>query len=507
MITVEQHEHIRRMYHLEQQSARQIARELGLSRRTVTKALRTDEAPSYRLNQQRPAPRLGPYKARLEELLQENRRLPRKQRYTAHKLFELLQAEGYSGSESTIQAYGVRWRKAQRAPKVFLPLEFEPGQDAQVDWGEAQVILAGVQQTVQVFVMRLNYSRRSFVMAFPSQKQEAFFEGHVRAFAHFGGVPHRLSYDNLTTAVKPLIEGRTREEQRAFIAFRSYYLFNSHFCTPGQGHEKGGVEHSVGFSRRNFLVPMPRVASFEELNRFLLEQCCRDDVRVVHGQSMSIGAAWKSEQAYFQPLPKRPFACCVTRQVKLTPYSQVVYETNRYSVPVEQARRELVLKAYAFHGEILREQEVIASHARCYEREQDIFDPLHYLTLLEQRPGAFEYARPLRAFRHEWPPAYHRLLQRLKENWPEGRGVKEFVRVLRLHQEHSARLIAQAVERALEYGCVHADGVIHCLHALEQPQLELPALDLSEQPQLAEVGMQPVQLQQYEQLVERMAHA
>jgi len=127
--------------------------------------------------------------------------------------------------------------------------------------------------------------------------------------------------------------------------------------------------------------------------------------------------------------------------------------------------------------------------------------------LLEQRPGAFEYARPLRAFRREWPPAYHRLLQRLKENWPEGRGVKEFVRVLRLHQEHSARLIEQAVERALEYGCVHADGVIHCLHALEQPQLELPALDLSEQPHLAEVGMQPVQLQQYEQLVERMAHA
>jgi len=104
--------------------------------------------------------------------------------------------------------------------------------------------------------MRLNYSRRSFVMTFPAQKQEAFFEGHVRAFEHFGGVPHRLSYDNLTRAIKPLVEGRSREEQRAFIAFRSYYLFSSHFCTPGQGHEKGGVEHSVGFSRRNFLVPI-----------------------------------------------------------------------------------------------------------------------------------------------------------------------------------------------------------------------------------------------------------
>lgn len=144
-----------------------------------------------------------------------------------------------------MQGYAVHWRKTHRRPATFLPLEFEPGQDAQVDWGEAQALIAGVPQTVQVFVMRLNYSRRSFVMAFPAQKQEAFFEGHVRAFEHFGGVPHRLSYDNLATAVKILVEGRIREEQRAYTAFRSYYLFSSHFCTPGQGHEKGGVEHSV----------------------------------------------------------------------------------------------------------------------------------------------------------------------------------------------------------------------------------------------------------------------
>src|SRR3989440_8278383 len=140
-------------------------------------------------------------------------------------------------------------------------------------YGEAQVILDGVQQKVYVFVMHLSYSRRTFVMAFPASKQEAFFYGHVRAFEHFGGVPHRLSYDNLSSAVKPLVEGRVREEQRAFVAFRSHYLYESHFCTPAQGHEKGGVEGSVGFSRRNFLVPMPRVASFEELNCHLLAAC------------------------------------------------------------------------------------------------------------------------------------------------------------------------------------------------------------------------------------------
>ena len=159
----------------------------------------------------------------------------------------------------------------------------------------------GVQQKVFVFVMHLSYSRRTFVMAFPLEKQEAFFYGHVRAFEHFGGVPHRLSYDNLSSAVKPLIEGRVREEQRAFMAFRTHYLFESHFCTPAQGHEKGGVEGSVGFSRRNFLVPMPRVTSFEELNHQLLVACRRDDVRVVHRQSHEHWASLVGRAAVLAP--------------------------------------------------------------------------------------------------------------------------------------------------------------------------------------------------------------
>src|SRR5947207_11962665 len=304
MITLEQYEQIRRMHYLEEKSGREIARLLGISRQTVAKALQSEHAPEYTLKKAREAPRLGPYQKQLDKLLEENGRLPKKQRYTGHKLFELLQAQGYTGSESSVQNYAVRWDKAHKRPATFLPLEFEPGQDAQVDWGEAQVILDGVQQKVYVFVMHLSYSRRTFVMAFPASKQEAFFYGHVRAFEHFGGGPHRLSYDNLSSAVKPLIEGRVREEQRTFVAFRSHYLFASHFCTPAQGHEKGGVEGSVGFSRRNFMVPIPHVASFEDLNAHLLAECQRDDVRVVQGQAMSIGEAWQAERAYLHPLPK-----------------------------------------------------------------------------------------------------------------------------------------------------------------------------------------------------------
>jgi len=394
MITLEQYEQIRRMHYLEEKAGREIARLLGISRQTVAKALQREHAPEYTLRKPREAPRLGPYQEHLDKLLEENGRLPKKQRYTGHKLFELLQTQGYTGSESSVQMYAVRWRKAHKRPATFLPLEFEPGQDAQVDWGEAQVILDGVQQKVSVFVMHLSYSRRTFVMAFPASKQEAFFYGHGRAFEPFGGVPHRLSYDNLSSAVKPLIQGRVREEQRAFVAFRSHDLFASPFCTPAQGHEKGGVEGSVGLSRRNFLVPMPRVASFEELNRHLLAACRRDDVRVVHRQSVSIGQAWQEEQPSLRPLPWRPFECCVTRQVHLNGDSQVTYETNRYSVPTEQARQELTLKASPFEVQVLCEGTLLARHARCYAREQDVFDPLHSLWLLEQRPGAFEYARP-----------------------------------------------------------------------------------------------------------------
>ncbi len=397
MITLEQYEQIRRMYHVEEQSERAIARQLCISRQTVSKALQAEHPPEYTLKQLRPAPRLGPYKVRLDALLAENAHLPKKQRYTAHKLFELIQAEGYQGSEASVQMYGVRWRKTHKRPATFLPLEFDPGQDAQVDWGEAQVILAGVQQTVQVFVMHLSYSRRTFVMCFPAQKQEAFLSGHVRAFEHFGGVPHRISYDNLGAAVKPLIEGRVREEQRAFLAFRSHYLFSSQYCTPAQGHEKGGVEGSVGFSRRNFLVPMPHVESYAELNESLLKQCLRDDVRVVRGQAISIGQAWQQEQPVLRPLPKRAFDCCVTRQVHLTPYSQVSYDTNRYSVPAEQARKILTLKAYPFTVEIYDEDQLLARHPRCYGREQDVFNPLHYLFLLEMREGGLRVRQTLTA--------------------------------------------------------------------------------------------------------------
>jgi transposase len=563
MLSVEQHALIRQLFFLDQVSARQIAVRLNVSRNTVKKALDNSTAPTYTLQKPRPQPKLGDFKTLIDGLLLENSRLPRKQRYTSRKIFELLVAKGYSGSYSGVNLYVVQWKKSNKAPKLFLPLAFEPGQDAQVDWYEAKVFLNEVLTTVQVFVMWLAFSRRIFVQAFPAQRQEAFFEGHVNAFEFFGGTPHRISYDNLA-AVKVLAHGRIREENRAFTAFRTYYLFESHFCTPGQGHEKGGVEASAGVSRRNFLVPLPHVTSYQELNALLLERCRANDARRVSRQPNTIGELWQQERPLLRPLPAIPFECCVRREVRLNPYSQVTFETNRYSVPVETARPALVLKAYPFRVDILASYspgisqdavaagagtdpsrsrgagdgsgKILASHPRCYGSEQDIFDPLHYLGLLEQRPGAFEYARPLAAWRREWPPVYHRAKELLVQKWPDGRGFKEFIQILKLHQNHSSQAVEAALLQTLEWGCLHYDGVLQALQLQLQPmasasglgrivnlpavasnkktanraavegrygmqQLSFGELDLSDKPHLAAIRNVPVDLSSYERLL------
>jgi transposase len=269
--------------------------------------------------------------------------LPRKQRDTAHRIFTLLQEEGFTGSESTVRAYVGHLRQQQRRPAIFLPLEFDPGHPAPVDWGEAIASINSDRQTVQVFVMTLCYSRRTFVMAFPSQRQEAFLAGHEAAFQFLGGVPHRISYDNLPTAVQAILHGSNRQEQQHFLHFRSHYLFESHFCTPAQGHEKGRVEHRVGFSRRNFFVPIPDVASFAALNAQLRQACERDDQRVVQGTTQAIGADWRQEQPLLRPLPAHPFDYAITRQVRLNPYgilgSDRLSAYNRYPSEWRQRNR------------------------------------------------------------------------------------------------------------------------------------------------------------------------
>ena len=511
MNTVEEIAQIRHAYYNEGKKIRQIAREQRRYRATVRRALEEAEPRQYILRRQKPAPVLDPWKIRIDEYLIESEGMPRKQRYTAKKIFDLLCAAGYVGCVTSVRSYVAKKRdKRGKQQDVFLPLEFDPGQDGQVDWGQGLVKFNGELTTVQVFEMRLCYSRATFMCAYPTQRQEALFDGHVRALRYFGGVPHRLTYDNMATVIALGAQGVGRHEQRAFTQFRSVYLFKSRFCTPGEGHEKGQIEHAVGYTRRNFMVPLLEAKSFDDLNEQLLQACLKDQQRTVTDQPAPIFEALRDEHPHLRCLPERDYQCCVSRQATVNAYGQIKFETNRYSVPVNEIRhmktRVVTVRAFAFKLEVLRSDEarVIASHVRCYERNEDICDPQHYLALIVQRPGAFEHAKPLRQWRSSWPAVYDTLYEQLRAANPDGAGVREFLRVLALHEFHAGADIEQAIKVALACGRVNCDSIKLCLHRLKHPDRILSNLSDVEQPRLPMLewtGIQTADLERYDQLL------
>jgi transposase len=227
-----------------------------------------------------------------------------------------VEEHGFKGGESTVRRYVRQCRPRER--KVYIPLEYDPGSDAQCDFGSAYVVMGDKLEEIQLFCLRPCYSTRPFVMAFPHQKQEDFFEGHVAGFDFMGGVPGNIWYDNLSLAVKHLLKGKGHrvEEQESFIAFRSHYLFQSRFCNRGEAHEKGLVENLMGYARRNFLVPLPKVSSFQELNELLLERCLREDGRRLRGRTKTIGELWQEERARLLPLPEHAYPCCKSGDIR-----------------------------------------------------------------------------------------------------------------------------------------------------------------------------------------------
>jgi transposase len=438
-------------------SIRQIARDGHHDRRTVRKALHDAGPPLYMLQEPRQKPVLGLFAARIDQWLKEDLTRPPKQRHTARRIYHRLIAEhGFTGGESTVREY-VRERRLRPLDR-FIPLAYAPGQDAQADFGEAQVVMAGQRRTVQFLCLRLCYSKVPFVIAFPHQRQEAFFEGHAQAFSFFGGVPRIIWYDHLSQAVKP---GRKAQEQDAFTAFRSHYLFASRFCTPGEAHEKGLVENLVGYARRNFLVPLPEVASFPELNALPRERCLAEAARRLRGEVSTIGELWAQERPHLLPVPARAFPCCRTVPVVPNRLSLVTFETNRYSVPVTVSQRHLFLRAFVDQVEITDGTQVVASHPRSGGREQDVLDPMHYLPLLRERPGAFDHAKPLKTWPH--PPVLDAYLAALLARLPHRTATLQYLDVLELVRTHTMPEVGAAVEQAMRSGSLGAETVAYFL--------------------------------------------
>lgn len=491
---------VRRAVLVEGKSMRHVALETGHSRNTISKMLEDSVVPRYTLAGERACPVLGPHKDRIDRWVERDEKKPKKKRRTAKRMYHILRDKyGYRGAESTIRRYvGAARRKARH--KVYVLLEYEPGEVGQVDFGEGEVIVAGQLVQAQLFVMWLGYSSATFLKAYPAQTQEIFLDGHVSAFSFFGGVPHHIWYDNLKAAVAKVLEGRNRQEQETFTSFHSHYLYAAHFCNRNAGWEKGGVEGRVGYGRRNWLIPPPEFPSWEALNEYLAEKCRSEWERRLKGRPDTIGQRLAVEREHFLPLPASPFACCKTVPVRPNHLSLVTFATNRYSVPVDHAHEKLLLRAFVERVEIVNEQQVIATHRRCWERERDVLEPHHYLSLLARRPRAFAQSKAIRAWRQQWPEAFERYWTTLQEKLSDREGTQTFVRILQLCETHPEALVAQALQEALTCHSYSYDEVRELLRRLTEPAPPLP-LDLQERPDLADIRVQPADLGQFNQLL------
>ena len=514
MLAVDDIERIRRAYYVEHKSIRRIAQEQRHHRRVVREAIK-GASPSprrYRPRTPRARPLLDGVTPLIEQWLEADQEAPRKQQHTAKRIYDRLVSEhGYTGKERSIRAYVQGWKKEQHGAALgFLPLAYAPGAEAQCDWGEAVVRIAGVEQKAALFCIRLAYSLKPFVCAFPAARQECFFAGHEAAFAYWGGVPQRITYDNLTSAVRRVLEGRTRLEQDAFVAFRGHHLFASHFCQPGQegAHEKPLVESLVGYSRRNFLVPVPDLPSWAALNAHLAACCAREDARPASGRSGTIGALWHAEQAHLRPVQQRAHPWCRTVAARATRQGLVTFERNRYSVPTRHAGARLLLRAFAWEVEITEGTTSIARHPRLYGRDGEQLDPLHYLALLERKPGGFDLARPIQQWAVHWPPIYHTYLAALQQARPQ-EARREFVRILQLHARYTPAALAAALDRAQGLCCWSADGVEQLVHQELAPAPPATTVDLTTgAPTLTRLAQIQIALpdpQRFDQLFEEMA--
>jgi len=437
-------EFIRKKHLLDGWSVRQVSRQLHLARQTVRKALASAEPPRYHLTKPRPCPAMDPFADAIRAWLEQDKVAPPKQRHTARRIYDrLVQEYGFTGAESTVRHYVAQLRPALN--EVFIPLEPGWGQQAQVDWGQAVVQIGDERTVAHLFCMKLRQSGVPFVWAAPTDKLEAFLDGHCRGFAWLGGVPAECLYDNPKTAIVRILAGPQRDEHILFSSLRAHYLFDSHFCRPAQAHEKGAVENLVGYVRRNALVPVPAFPSWEDLNCHLLAWCERERTRLAE--------RWRKERAELRPLPLRPFSCAITRLVPVNRLSLITFDRNRYSVPCRHVGRTLHLSGFTDRIEVHEREALVAVHQRCYGRGQLILELEHYLPALARKPQAARHA----AVVGQLPPVYAAVRDRLCRARPDG--YREFVAILLLHREFPAEAVALVLAEAYESGCLEPAAV------------------------------------------------
>ena len=449
---------IRRKVLAEGVSKRAVQREHGIHWETLQKVLTHSSPPGYRMKKERPKPKIGPYLDRIRQIIEQDKAAPKKQRHTAKRIFERICSEGYKGGYTQVKEAVRTIRRTTR--EVFVPLAHRPG-EAQADFGHALIRERGALRKVVFFVMTLPYSDAVFIQVFEKICIEVVWEAHVRAFEFFGFVPRQILYDNESVLVGKVLRGRERKLTRGFQELVSHYLFEPHFCLVRRANEKGVVETMVRYGRQNFLVPVPQVhRGLEELNERLLDRCREDLARRLRGKPATKGELLKEDGEASLPVPIGGFDACRKRSTTVSSLSLLRFENNDYSVPVRYAHHPVVVKGYVDRVEICRKDKRIAVHERLWGKEGVRMDPVHYLALLEKKPGALDDARALQGW--ELPECFAVLRRRLEAEL-EGEGTREYIRVLRLLEKQSVRSLARAVEKGLRGGALIRDAIAQYL--------------------------------------------
>jgi transposase len=454
MFTVELYAKIRRAVMVDGLSRREAAKQFGVHRNTIAKMLQYSAPPGYLRREPPTSKKLGPYLASIDAILEGDHAVHKKQRHTAQRIFERLRDEqGFSGGYTIVREYVAR--ATSRAREMFVPLSHRPGH-AQADFGEADGYIAGKKVRFHYFCMDLPHSDGCFVKAYPAETAEAFCDGHVAAFGFFGGVPQSILYDNTRLAVAKIVKGGQRVRSQMFAELQSHYLFADRFGRPGKGNDKGKVEGLVGFVRRNFMTPLPVAESFDTLNARFLDACMKRRQATLRGHSTTIAGRMRADMAVFLPLPPAPYDACHKVATRVSSLSLVRYKNNDYSVPVRYGHQEVLAKGYVDRIEIACRGEIIATHARSYETADFVYNPLHYLALLEHKSKALDQAAPLDGW--QLAECVHRL-RRLMEARMGNPGRREFIQVLRLMEDFHQHQVEQAVAEALRLGAISFDAV------------------------------------------------
>ena len=502
MKTVELYARVRHAVRIEGISERAAAERFGINARTVSKMLKFSVPPGY-VRQKPPfRPKLEEFIGIIDAILAADKDRPKKQRHTSKRIFERLRDEhGFTGKITIVKDYVAGWR--QRGQEMFVPLTHPPGH-AQVDFGEALGVIGGVERKIHYLAMDLAHSDAIFVVAYPAETTEAFCDGHVRAFEFFAslsetgnaGVPQSILYDNTKIAVARILGDGRRQRTRVFSELQSHYLFTDRFGRPGKGNDKGKVEGLVGYARRNFLVPVPVFENFEALNAHLLDSCRKRLSDRLRGHDGTIGERLERDLAAFQkPLPA-PYDACEKKPGRVNSLSLVRYRNNDYSVPTAFGHRQVLIRGYVHEVVIACGGCVIARHPRSYEREDFVFNPLHYLALIEQKTNALDQAAPLAGWK--LPDAFA-ILRRLLEARMGKKGKREFVQVLRLMEIFNIDDVAAGVSDAIARGAIGFDAVKHLV--LCRIERRPPRLDMTIYPYLPKANVATTSARSYMDLL------